>query len=185
MPRNTDILQPPRTVVISGDASGSGGLDKGIVSSLMDKSVSYAKIQDVSGGNLIIGRSSTDSGTIQEIACSAAGRSVIAATGATEQRTALVLGSMSTQSSTTVNITGGSISGTSIASSAVAITGGIVTSTGGTLISSGLTLTALFDAPSAPTTGQPVYVVGRVYYDSTLNKLRVGGATTYETITSI
>ena len=31
----------------------------------------------------------------------------------------------------------------------------------------------------------PTYVKGAVYFDTTLNKLRVGGATTWETITSV
>lgn len=31
----------------------------------------------------------------------------------------------------------------------------------------------------------PTYVLGGVYFDTTLNKLRVGGATTWETLTSV
>jgi hypothetical protein len=31
----------------------------------------------------------------------------------------------------------------------------------------------------------PTYVKGAIYFDSTLNKLRVGGATAWETITSV
>ena len=34
------------------------------------------------------------------------------------------------------------------------------------------------------TAGGPAYVKGAVYFDTTLNKLRVGGATAWETITS-
>ena len=37
----------------------------------------------------------------------------------------------------------------------------------------------------APTTSAPTYVKGGVYFDTTLNKLRVGGATGWETITSV
>ena len=40
------------------------------------------------------------------------------------------------------------------------------------------------DLPSYPTASAPVYKKGRMYYDTTLNKARVGGATAYETITS-
>lgn len=38
---------------------------------------------------------------------------------------------------------------------------------------------------SFTTAGAPAYAPGQIYYDTTLNKLRVGGATAYETITSV
>jgi|ERR1035438_4893772 hypothetical protein len=41
------------------------------------------------------------------------------------------------------------------------------------------------DPPKSTTTNQPAYVEGRIYYDVTLHKLRVGGATAYETLTSV
>jgi hypothetical protein len=37
----------------------------------------------------------------------------------------------------------------------------------------------------ATTAGAPAYVKGALYFDTTLNKLRVGGATAWETITSV
>ena len=37
----------------------------------------------------------------------------------------------------------------------------------------------------ATTAGAPAYVKGAIYFDTTLNKLRVGGATVWETITSV
>jgi hypothetical protein len=37
----------------------------------------------------------------------------------------------------------------------------------------------------AATASAPTYVKGAIYFDTTLNKLRVGGATAWETITSI
>ena len=36
-----------------------------------------------------------------------------------------------------------------------------------------------------PTAAAPAYVKGAIYFDTTLNKLRVGGATAWETITSV
>ena len=36
----------------------------------------------------------------------------------------------------------------------------------------------------AATASAPAYVKGGVYFDTTLNKLRVGGATGWETVTS-
>lgn len=39
--------------------------------------------------------------------------------------------------------------------------------------------------PQYTTAGAPAYVKGAVYFDTTLNKLRIGGATAWETVTSI
>jgi hypothetical protein len=38
---------------------------------------------------------------------------------------------------------------------------------------------------NTPTGSAPAYVKGGVYFDSTLNKLRIGGATAWETVTSV
>src|ERR1017187_6347842 len=44
--------------------------------------------------------------------------------------------------------------------------------------------TTLMDVPKHATTGAPAYVEGRVYYDTTAHKLKIGGAAGYETVTS-
>ena len=43
----------------------------------------------------------------------------------------------------------------------------------------------LIKPQQAATAGAPAYVKGAIYFDITLNKLRVGGATAWETITSV
>lgn len=43
----------------------------------------------------------------------------------------------------------------------------------------------LFFPVQAPTASAPAYVKGAIYFDTTLNKLMVGGATAWETVTSI
>jgi hypothetical protein len=40
------------------------------------------------------------------------------------------------------------------------------------------------DLPRHATASAPAYAKGRMYFDTTLNKARIGGATAYETITS-
>ena len=50
----------------------------------------------------------------------------------------------------------------------------------GTVIFAGL-----IKPQQATTAGAPAYVKGAIYFDTTLNKLRVGGATAWETITSV
>jgi len=54
---------------------------------------------------------------------------------------------------------------------------------GSTLGTSTTTFNGYFKPPALASA--PTYVKGAVYFDTTLNKLRVGGATTWETITSI
>jgi hypothetical protein len=45
-------------------------------------------------------------------------------------------------------------------------------------------LGGIFKPMQAPTASAPAYVKGGVYFDTTLNKLRIGGATAWETVTS-
>ena len=46
-------------------------------------------------------------------------------------------------------------------------------------------VSGVFMPQQAPTASAPAYVKGGMYFDTTLNKLRVGGATAWETITSV
>ena len=48
-----------------------------------------------------------------------------------------------------------------------------------------LQVAGLFMPVQATTAGAPAYVKGAIYFDTTLNKLRVGGATGWETCTSV
>ncbi len=54
-----------------------------------------------------------------------------------------------------------------------------------TTVYGGLTVNGLINPQQATTAAAPAYVKGAIYFDTTLNKLRVGGATAWETITSI
>ena len=56
----------------------------------------------------------------------------------------------------------------------------------GTLsITGAATFAGLVFPQQATTAGAPTYVKGAIYFDTTLNKLRVGGASAWETITSV
>ena len=48
-----------------------------------------------------------------------------------------------------------------------------------------LATSAVFIPVQATTAGAPAYVKGGMYFDTTLNKLRIGGATAWETVTSL
>ena len=75
--------------------SGSGTtwtIDAGVVT--------YAKLQDVSATNKILGRSTVGAGDVEEIDCTAAGRALLDDADAAAQRTTLGLGTAATSAST-------------------------------------------------------------------------------------
>lgn len=81
---------------------------------LADDAVTYAKIQNVSATDRLLGRSTAGAGNVEEITCTAAGRALLDDASAADQRTTLGLGSMATQAASSVAITGGTISGGTI-----------------------------------------------------------------------
>ena len=91
-----------QTITLTGDVTGSGtgtfattlAIDAVQTSNVGDNQITYAKIQDVSVTDRILGRSSAGGGDVEEIICTAAGRAVIGAASAADQRTALGLGSI-------------------------------------------------------------------------------------------
>ena len=54
----------------------------------------------------------------------------------------------------------------------------------GLAVTGALSATGTISPQQATTAGAPAYVKGALYFDTTLNKLRVGGATAWETVTS-
>lgn len=76
-----------------------------------DGVVTYAKIQNVSATDRILGRSSAGAGVVQEITCTSFGRDLIDDTSVANQRTTLGLGTIAIQNANAVAITGGTITG--------------------------------------------------------------------------
>lgn len=83
--------------------------------------ITYAKIQNVSATDKILGRSSVGAGDIEEIACTAAGRALLDDADAAAQRTTLGLGTLATQSGTF----SGTSSGTNSGDQTITLTGDV------------------------------------------------------------
>jgi len=80
--------------------------------------VTYAKMQDVSATDKLLGRSTSGAGDVEEIACTAAGRALLDDASATDQRNTLGLGTMSTETASHYLAKADNLSG--LASAAIA-----------------------------------------------------------------
>ena len=85
-----------------------------------------------------------------------------------------LLGTMAFQDRKAVNIVGGAADNVVL---------GAITPAAGSFTA--ITATGLIKPQQATTTLAPAYVKGAMYFDTTLNKLRIGGATAWETVTSV
>ena len=87
---------------------------------LADDAVTYAKIQNVTATDKILGRSTAGAGDVEEITCTAAGRALIDDVDAAAQRTTLGLGTLATLSTiTSTDITDLTVATADIANDAV------------------------------------------------------------------
>jgi hypothetical protein len=104
-------------VAMSGDATlaSTGAL------TVANDAITYAKMQNVSATDKVLGRASSGSGDVEEITCTAAGRALIDDADASAQRTTLGLGTLATQSGTF----SGTSSGTNTGDQTITLTGDV------------------------------------------------------------
>lgn len=96
------------TITIAASGGGVTDGDKGDITvsasgttwTIDSQAVTYAKIQNVSATDKLLGRSTAGAGSVEEITCTAAGRALLDDLDAAAQRTTLGLGTLATQSGT-------------------------------------------------------------------------------------
>ena len=96
------------TITIAASGGGVTDGDKGDITvsasgatwTIDSQAVTYAKIQNVSATDKLLGRSTAGAGSVEEITCTAAGRALLDDLDAAAQRTTLNLGTLATQSGT-------------------------------------------------------------------------------------
>jgi hypothetical protein len=93
--RSANSTGNPGDIAASGDGevlrrSGTTlGFGTIATAGIADDAVTYAKVQDVSATDKLLGRSTAGSGVIEEITCTAAGRALLDDAAASDQRTTL------------------------------------------------------------------------------------------------
>lgn len=98
------ISIPPSSLNFTGEVTGNGSTGGNTALTITNKAVTYAKIQDVSDTNKLLGRSSLGAGSIEEITCTPVARNFLAALDAAAQRTVIGAGTVTGVSGTgTVN----------------------------------------------------------------------------------
>ena len=124
-----------QTITLTGAVTGTGTgsfattLASGIVgtANIASDAVTYDKIQDTTGTNIVLGRSSSGGGTVEEISCTAAGRALLSDASATAQRSTLGLGPLAVATGTWTNGSSfaGTSSGTNTGDQTITLTGAV------------------------------------------------------------
>lgn len=139
---------------------------------IVNSNVTYAKIQNVSATDRLLGRSTAGAGVIEEINCTAFGRSILDDADSAAARTTLDLGTMATASTSNyLAIAGGTLTG------AVQVVAGTATAPGVSI--SGDTNTGIAQIGGADTIGVVTNGVERlrVLSDGSLTSVIPGGST--------
>lgn len=151
------------TLVVS-DVGFATPIDGSVTTAkIVDANVTLAKLQNIATDNLI-GRSTAGTGVPELIPCTSFARTLLDDSNAATAQATLGLGNLATQNSSSVTVTGGTISGVTITGGSVAtgsLTGTVAVANGGTNLAS-------------YTAGDMLYASGT----TTLSKLAAGASNT-------
>jgi len=124
---SSSILGSGNLVISSTIANGDKGditvSSSGATWTIDNDAVTYAKIQNVSATDRLLGRSTAGAGDVEEIVCTAAGRALLDDVSASDQRTTLGLGTLATQSGTFSGSSSGSNTGDQNIFQTIAVSG--------------------------------------------------------------
>ena len=154
------------TAVTDGDKGDITVSNTGTTWTIDNQAVTYAKIQNVSATDKLLGRSTAGAGSVEEITCTAAGRAILDDADASAQRTTLGLGTLATQSGTFSGTSSGTntgdqtitltsdVTGSGTGSFATTIAAGVVSTSklGGDITTAGKALLDDADAAAQRTT---------------------------------
>lgn len=183
----TDLRKMSRADFVAG--LGGGGLtdgDKGDITvsasgatwTIDNDAVSYAKIQNVSATDKVLGRSTAGAGDIEEITLTAAGRALIDDADAASQRTTLELGNVDNTSDATKNSATATLTNKRVTKRVVGLTDGAniaTNSDNGDLFTVTLGGNRTMDNPTGtPTDGQQIMY--RLKQDATGSRTITWGA---------
>ena len=93
-----------QTITLTGDVTGSG--TGTFAATIANSAVTYAKLQNVSATDKLLGRSTAGAGAVEEIACTAAGRALLDDADAAAQATTLGLGTGNSPTFTGLTLSG-------------------------------------------------------------------------------
>lgn len=89
LPQNQVFVGSAANIATPVAMSGDVAIVAAGTTTIQPQAVTYAKIQNVSATDKVLGRSTSGAGVTEEIPCTAAGRAIIAAANAAAQRTAI------------------------------------------------------------------------------------------------
>jgi hypothetical protein len=152
--------------ITDGDKGDITVSNTGTTWTIDNQAVTYAKIQNVSATDKLLGRSTAGAGSVEEITCTAAGRAILDDADASAQRTTLGLGTLATQSGTFSGTSSGTntgdqtitltsdVTGSGTGSFATTIAAGVVSTSklGGDITTAGKALLDDADASAQRTT---------------------------------